>query len=60
MFPKTDRGNKNILTLVDYATRYQKVIAPPSIETELVAGALMAMLSCIGVPREMLTNSAYE
>ena len=40
LFPSTDKGNRYILTLVDYATRYSEVIALPNIETERVAEAL--------------------
>ncbi|XP_078336880.1 uncharacterized protein LOC144626502, partial [Crassostrea virginica] len=60
LFPTTDRGNKYILTLVDYATRYPEAIALPSIETERVAEALMEMFSRIGVPREMLTDMGSQ
>lgn len=60
LYPITDRGNRYILTLVDYATRYPEAIALPSIETERVAEALMEMFSRIGVPREMLTDMGSQ
>ena len=50
--PKTDRGNRYILTLVDYATRYPEAIALPSIETERVAEALLEIFSRLGLPDE--------
>ena len=54
--PVTDRRNRYILTLVDYATRYPEAIALPSIEAERVAEALIEMFSRIGFPQEMLTD----
>ncbi|VDI17906.1 Hypothetical predicted protein [Mytilus galloprovincialis] len=41
LVPVTDKGNRYILTLVDYATRYPEGVALPSIETERVAEALI-------------------
>ena len=32
--PTSDRGNRYILTLVDYGTRYPEAVALPRIETE--------------------------
>ncbi|XP_062603479.1 uncharacterized protein LOC134265246 [Saccostrea cucullata] len=60
LYPTTDKGNRYILTLVDYATRYPEAIALPNIETEGVAEALMEMFSRIGVPREMLTDMGSQ
>ena len=33
VFPSTDRGNRYLLTLVDYATRYPEAVALKNIET---------------------------
>lgn len=41
LVPITDKGNRYILTLLDYATRYPEAVALPSIETERVAEALV-------------------
>ena len=41
LFPATDRGNRYILTLVDYATIYPKAVALSGFETERVAEALV-------------------
>ena len=60
LFPTMDRGNKYILTLVDYATRYPEAIALPSIATEREVEALMEMFSRIGVPREMFTDMGSQ
>ncbi len=50
--PRTEKGNKYMLTLVDYATRYPEATALKSIEAETVAEALVEMFSRIGVPNE--------
>lgn len=54
--PPTDRGNRYILTVVDYATRYPEAVALRGIETERVAEALVDIFSRVGVPSEMLTD----
>ena len=52
--PRSDKKSRYILTMIDYATRYPEAVALPSIETERVAEALIAMFSRIGIPSEML------
>ena len=54
--PVTEKGNRYILTLVDYATRYPEVVPLKGTETERVAEALVSMFSRVGVPREILTD----
>ncbi|XP_064479202.1 uncharacterized protein LOC135392418 [Ornithodoros turicata] len=54
--PLTEKGNRYILTLVDYATRYPDAVALPSIETERVAEGMVTMFSRIGIPREILSD----
>ena len=54
--PVTDNGNRYIVTLVDYATRYPEAVALPNIETERVAEALIDIFCRIGFPVEMLTD----
>jgi hypothetical protein len=58
----TDRGNRYILTLVDFATRYPEAVALKCIETERVAEALVdTCIFCrIGVPKEMLTDQGSQ
>ena len=46
--------------MIDYATRYPEAVALPSIETEPVAEALLEMLSRVGIPDEMLTDSGSQ
>ncbi|XP_077508305.1 uncharacterized protein LOC144119604 [Amblyomma americanum] len=54
--PTTRRGNRYILTLIDYATRFPEAVALPSIETERVAEALLHIFARVGVPEEMLSD----
>lgn len=60
LHPITDRGNRYILTLVDYATRYPEAIALKGIETERVAEALVDIFCRVGVPQEMLTDMGSQ
>ncbi|XP_038057353.1 uncharacterized protein LOC119728962 [Patiria miniata] len=58
--PITERGNRYILTLVDYATRYPEAIALRSIETERVAEALLEIFCRVGIPDEILTDRGSQ
>ena len=40
--------------MIDYATRYPEAVVLPSIETERVPEALIAIFSRVGIPSEML------
>ena len=50
--PPTERGNRYILTLVDYATRYPEAIALKSIKTERVAEVWLRFLHVLGSPKK--------
>ena len=54
--PRTTKGNKYILTINEYATRYQEAVALSGIETDRVAEALVEVFSRVGVPREKLSD----
>ena len=58
--PKTGSGNRYILTLVDYATRYPEAIALPYIDTPRVAEAMVNVFSRVGVPSEILTDQGSQ
>ncbi|MCG7875094.1 MAG: RNase H-like domain-containing protein [Candidatus Thiodiazotropha endolucinida] len=58
--PVTTRGNRYILTLVDYATRYPEAVPLSGIETERVAEALLDIFCRIGFPQEMLTDMGAQ
>ena len=54
--PMSERKNRYILTVVDFATRYPEAVALPSIETERVAEALLEIYSRVGFPSEVLSD----
>ena len=55
--PVTDRGNRYILTLVDFSTRYPEAIALRSIDTAVVAEALLSIFSRVGFPSQVLCDN---
>lgn len=54
--PTSEQGNRYILTMVDFATRYPDAIAVPSIDTRQVAEGLLEMFSRVGLPREIVSD----
>ncbi|XP_062613758.1 uncharacterized protein LOC134275492 [Saccostrea cucullata] len=58
--PATSKGNRYILTIVDFATRYPEAIALKGIDTERVAEALVDVFCRVGVPKEMLTDMGSQ
>ena len=58
--PRTQRGNRYILTICDYATRYPKAIPLPSVEATRVARELLLLFTRVGVPEDdQGTNLLY-
>ena len=58
--PVSEKGNRYILTVVDFATRYPEAVALPKIETERVAEALLEVFSRVGFPKEMLSDRGTQ
>lgn len=58
--PISSKGNRYILTLVDYATRYPEAVPLRNIDTATVAEALMSIYSRVGLPKEMLTDRGSQ
>ena len=54
--PRSRSGNKYILTICDYATRYPEAIALPSTEASRIAKELVSLFSRVGIPEEILTD----
>ena len=54
--PPSETGNRYILILVDYATRYPKAVPLNSIDTETVAEALVDIFSRLGILEEILSD----
>ena len=49
-------GNKFVLVICDYATRYPEAVPLRSCDTEHVAEALVNFIAQVGVPREILSD----
>ena len=58
--PRSKRGNKYILTMVDLATRYPKAVALPNIETTTIAEELFNFFCDLGIPREVLSDNGTQ
>ena len=56
----SEKGNRYILTVVGFATRYSEAVAFPKIETERVAEALLEVFSRVGFPKEMLSDRGTQ
>ena len=54
--PRSRSGNRYVLVICDYATRYPEAIALRSIDAEHVAEELIKVFSRVGVPQEILTD----
>ena len=54
--PRSRAGNKYILVVCDYATRYPEAIPLRSIDAEHVAEELLKIFARVGVPEEILTD----
>ena len=54
--PKTSRGHKYILVILDYATRYPEALPLRAATTKAVAQKLMLLFSRVGIASELLTD----
>ena len=54
--PRSRSGNKYILTICDYATRYSEAIPLPSTEASRIAKELVTLFSRVGIPEEIFTD----
>ena len=54
--PISEKGNRYILTMVDFATTYPEATPLPSIETSCGGEALLDIYSLVGFPQEVLTD----
>lgn len=54
--PRTKRGNRYILVICDYATRYPEAIPLPTTEAARVAKELVGLFAHFGIPQEILTD----
>ena len=54
--PKTSRGHRYILVLVDYASRYPEALPLRAATAKAVARELMLLFSRVGIAKEVLTD----
>jgi hypothetical protein len=58
--PMSSQGNRFILVMVDFATRYPEAVPLRNIDTVSVAEALWQMWTRVGVPEEVLTDRGTQ
>ena len=54
--PRSRHGNRYILVMCDYATRYPEAVALRSIDAEHIAEELVKVFARVGIPEEILTD----
>ena len=54
--PRSSHGNRYVLVVCDYATRYPEAMAMRSVEAERVAEELVTLFARVGIPKEILTD----
>lgn len=54
--PKSTQGHKYILVIVDYATRYPKVVPPQKATSKNIAWEGVLLFSRVGLPSNLFTN----
>ena len=58
--PTSSSGNRYVLTLIDYATRYAEAAAIPRWDTTTVAEALYEMWSRLGIPDTVISDRGTQ
>ena len=58
--PPSEEGQRYILTLVDFATRYPEAVPLKNIDTETVAEALVDIFCRLGMPEEILSDFGMQ
>lgn len=58
--PSSSQGNRYVLTVVDYVTRWLEAIALPGIETERIAEALISIFSRVSFLQEILSDRGSQ
>ena len=54
--PRSRSGNRFILVICDYATRYPEAVPLRTIDAENIAEELIKFFSRVGIPKEILTD----
>ena len=58
--PVSDKGNRYILSVVDFTTRYPEENALPKIEAERVTEVLLEVFSQVGLPQEVMSDCGTQ
>ena len=58
--PMAESGNRYMLTLMDYATRYPEVVPLKRINAESIAEALVNIFTRVGIPSEILSDQGSQ
>ena len=58
--PVSEQGNKYILTMIDYATKYVEATPLKTIDSIHVAEALLEMWSRLGIPEEIVSDRGSQ
>ena len=56
IIPRSQDGNKYVLVVVDYATKYPEAVPLKTIDAETVAEALWQIWTRVGVPKEIISD----
>ena len=54
--PRTKAGNRHILVLIDYSTRWPEAIPLRNTDSKTIADEIAALFARVGVPEEILTD----
>ena len=54
--PRSRSGNRYVLVICDYATRFPEAIPLRNIDVENIAEELIQLFARVGVPEEILTD----
>ncbi|KAL8595827.1 hypothetical protein ACOMHN_012245 [Nucella lapillus] len=60
MIPRAASGNRYVLVMVDFATRYPEAVPLKGIDAESVAEALFNMWTRTGIPEQVLTDRGTQ
>ena len=58
--PRSRSGNRYVLVVCDYGTKYPEAIPLRSIEAETIAEKLLKIFSRVGIPHEILTDQGIN
>jgi hypothetical protein len=60
IIPVSEKGNRYILTVVEFAIRYPEAVLLAKIDTESISEALLEIHSSVGFPSEVLSDRGCQ